>query len=369
MKPINLEQILKALVEIPSVTGELESAKKVIAATKNVLNGTGMVLAEGEVNRYPYLQATTRKPNKNMLWIVSHLDVVPAEEQMFNLTSDAANYYGRGVFDMKGMAAAALSATLKTTGLKDANLGLLFTTDEETGGKNGVGALVDQNFKAGVAFVFDQSADWVLQERMKGILWLEIASKGQAAHGARPWLGHNANQQIVDYLYELKTWYGSNIQTDAPDNYYTTFNLGTVHGGGATNQVSSEASATIDIRFTNEQDAAKITEIAKAIAKHFKDISVKEIMHEPCVNTDTSEKWFRKTEAIMNDLRIQPGSQGERFGHGSTDGRFFAPLNIPVISTRPPGGGQHGAKEWVSKNGLLDMEKLCVELIKTSVSY
>lgn len=367
MKTTNLEPILKTLVEIPSVTDDLKSAQKVIAATKDLLNGTGMVLVEGEVNGYPYLQATTRQPNKNMLWIVSHLDVVPAKEQMFNLTTDAANYYGRGVFDMKGMAAATISAALQTPQLKNANLGLLFTTDEETGGKNGVGALVDQNFKGGATFVFDQSADWVLQEKMKGILWLKITSKGQAAHGARPWLGHSANQQIVDYLHELKDWYNDSIQVDAPDNYYTTFNLGTIHGGAATNQVNDVANATIDIRFTNEQDAAKITVAAKAIARHFKDVAVEKIMHEPCVNTDTSEKWFQKTEEIMKNLDIKSGSGGERFGHGSTDGRFFAPFSIPVISTRPPGGGQHGDQEWVSKKGLYDLEKLCVELIKTSV--
>ena len=33
--------------------------------------------------------------------------------------------------------------------------------------------------------------------------------------------------------------------------------------------------------------------------------------------------------------------------HGSNDSRFFTKKKIPVIVTRPKGGGHHGAEEWI----------------------
>lgn len=358
-----VDSILEQLVSIPSVTGNAEASERVVAAAAQMLQPTGMQLKHGQVNGYPYLQASTRQPDTRTLWFVCHLDVVPADSSAFKVTSDAKNYYGRGVFDMKGMAAAALSAFINLPRKEAANVAFLFTTDEETGGKNGVGALANKDFKAGVTYVFDQSDDWVLQEKMKGVLWLEITAKGKTAHGARPWLGKSANEAMLGYLTEFKKWYDKTIPKDHPEKYYTTFNIGTLHGGKATNQVNDEAVATIDVRFVSEDDAAQVVKAAKTLAAKYEGVSVREIMHEPCVNTDTSEFWYKKTEEYMHELGIKPGSGGERFGHGSTDGRYFAPFNIPVISTRPAGGGQHGPEEWVSKRGLDELEQLCAKLM------
>lgn len=362
-----LQEILSQLINTPSVTGDLTSSEAVIKFVSSLLEPTGMRQSKDAINKVPYLIASTQEPNENTLWFVSHLDVVPAEADMFKLRSDEKNYYGRGVFDMKGMAAAVLAAFLQLPDPSKANVGLMFTADEEVGGKSGVGALVDKDFKGAAAFVFDQSADWVMMEKMKGVLWLEVTANGSAAHGARPWLGHSANQDMVDFLHELKKWYDATMPQDDPDQYYTTFNLGTLHGGEATNQVNDKATATIDVRFVSEEDAAKVLDAAKTLAKKFKSIEVKELMHEPCVNADQSEKWYRKTVELMQGLGIKPGPNGEALGHGSTDGRFFAPFNIPVITTRPPGGGQHGPEEWTSKQGLHDLERLCLELMKATI--
>ncbi len=359
----SIDVLLNQLVSIPSVTGDIKAAENVASLTSQILKPTGMTQVKGEFNHYPYLMAYTKKPNENMIWFVCHLDVVPASEKMFHVTSDEKNYYGRGVFDMKGMAASVLSALLRTPDLKNRNVGLLFTTDEETGGKNGVGALVDKKFRGGSVFVFDQSADWVLQEKMKGIIWLEITASGQAAHGARPWLGQSANREMIEYLASLTKWYEKTIPRQHPDNYYTTFNIGTLHGGEATNQVNDTTISTIDVRFVHEAEAVKVIDAARSLALKFRGIAVKKLMHEPCVNTDTQNYWYKETRRLMKGLGIVPGSNGERYGHGSTDGRFFAPFDVPVVTTRPPGGGQHGAEEWVSKQGLQQLEALCAELI------
>src|SRR5690606_10007881 len=37
---------------------------------------------------------------------------------------------------------------------------------------------------------------------------------------------------------------------------------------------------------------------------------------------------------------------------GSSDARFFAERNIPVIMLRPDGGGAHGDNEWISETSM-----------------
>lgn len=366
MKDQSLDDILKKLIAIPSVSSNLNEANKVIDAVQNTLSPTGVTLHKGEISGFPYLMTTTRKPNNNMIWFVCHLDVVPADTNLFTLRSDADNYYGRGVFDMKGMASAVIAAFVRLPDAQKRNVGLLFTTDEEIGGRNGVGALVDDTFKGAAAFVFDQSTDWVLLEKMKGIIWLEVTAHGKAAHGAYPWLGQSSNEKIIDYLAAFRDWYNKSTPKDDSAHYYTTVNIGTLHGGETTNQVSDTTIATIDVRFADEHEASRVMEAAESLAQRLKSISIRKLLHEPSVNTDVSEKWFTITASLMQKLGLEAGPNGQRFNHGSTDGRFFSPYKIPVITTRPSGDGQHGPKEWVSKKGLYDLERLAFELMSAT---
>lgn len=366
MSPESIQSILKELVGIRSVTGQLKETRAVIAAVTSHVRRAGVVhIITDEYNGYPYVVATTRPANSDMIWFVCHLDVVPAGDSLFAVTEDARNYYGRGVFDMKGMVASVLAALYRQADPSALNVGFMFTTDEEVGGKNGVGALVDNTFKGAAVFVFDQSDDWVLQERMKGVVWLRFTAAGQSAHGARPWLGKNANQALVGFLHEFNAWFEHAIPQDHPDNYHTTYNLGTVHGGEATNQVAGSALATADFRFVSEDDAKKVLKGAQKIAKKH-SVAVEELMHEPCADTDKNDFWFKKTVVLMQELAIIPGAKGEQYGHGSTDGRFFAPYGIPAVTTRPPGGAQHSESEWVSKKGLAQVEELAFHLMRAT---
>jgi len=363
-----LETILKELIERPSTTNNITSSTEIIDYVYNLLTSVKVAyVKKGAINSFSYLIATTQQPNDRMIWFIGHLDVVPADESMFQLTSDDKNYYGRGVFDMKGMAAAILAAFINLPELEKANVGLMFTTDEEIGGRNGVGALV-KDFKGAAAFVLDGSTDFVLQEKIKGILWLEIVAKGVATHGSRPWLGQSANEELVDYLHQFKAWYKANMPQKAPHNYFTTFNLGKIVGGKATNQVSDEAIASIDIRFVSEEDASKMLEAANSIAKKCRNITVNVLLKDPAIILDVDSPWCKRTIELINTLGITPGDDTHRYAHGSNDGRYLVPLNIPIIVTRPAGGNQHAEGEWVSKEGLAKLEQLCAILMEETKS-
>ncbi len=363
--PKALHDILETLVRIPSVSGDTVHTNAVIEAVEKMLAEASVEhVKTGEINQVPYLVASSRPTDSHTVWFISHLDVVPADKKMFQVTEDADKYYGRGVFDMKGMAAAVLSAFLRVKSLPDINVGLMFTTDEEIGGKNGVGTLAKENeFHGAAAYVLDQGTDFVLMEKMKGVLWLEVAATGTAAHGARPWLGDSANEKLISILHEFGTWFKSAIPQDHPKQYFTTYNIGTINGGEATNQVSDAARATIDVRFVSDSEAQHIEEALQAMAKKLDGVKISVLAREPFVETDTTAKWFQATKKMLADLGEHQVKDGERLGHGSTDGRYFAPHRVPVISTRPPGGDQHGPDEWVSKAGLQKLEELVYRIM------
>jgi succinyl-diaminopimelate desuccinylase len=364
MSKPTLPELLKAIVAIPSITGHAEACQQVIDWSARQLREAGVAqVTVGQVNGVPHLTASTREPNKDMIWFVCHLDVVPGGEALFALRQDEKNYYGRGVFDMKGMFIGALAALFDIPDVTKTNIGFMLTTDEEVGGKNGVGALATKDFKGAAVFVFDQSDHWVLMKSMKGVLWLRFTAEGKAAHGARPWLGHNANVELINYLQKFSDWFYTNIPQKHPEHYFTTYNLGTMQGGEATNQVPGEAVANADIRFVSEDEATKVIQAAQDLAEGTK-VKVEVLMHEPSVMTDPNSPWQKRTAQAMDELGIKPTpGKGEAFGHGSTDGRYFAPLNIPVVTVRPPGGGQHSDDEWASRQGLAEMQKLCHTLI------
>ncbi|MDI1352580.1 MAG: M20/M25/M40 family metallo-hydrolase, partial [bacterium] len=134
------------------------------------------------------------------LWLVAHIDVVPADPNMFTLAVKDHRIVGRGVLDMK-LGVAYYIEFLKELGasnLKNYDIGVMLTSDEEVGGMNGVRYLLDeQGYRGKIGFLPDGGFDWKIEEAAKGILWIKIKVHGVASHGSRPWLGVNAINNLI----------------------------------------------------------------------------------------------------------------------------------------------------------------------------
>lgn len=75
---------------------------------------------------------------------------------------------------------------------------------------------------------------------------IQIKAKGKAAHSGYPWLGRSANEVLVRCLAALMEL-GQNLPVS--DKYgITTFNIGLIEGGVASNVVAQDASAKIAVR-------------------------------------------------------------------------------------------------------------------------
>ena len=212
---------------------------------------------------------------------VSHMDVVPPGEldqwdtPPFKPTIVDGKIFGRGTLDDKGSFACAYSACkafLAEHTDFDGTIYLIAAADEEMGSELGIIYLVEEcGLKFDVAIIPDGGRMDLSIYGEKGILWVELESRGIQAHGSTPELGRNAIVPLAEWLAQIKTLdLGANFDR-AFDGW--TMNIGTIQGGSSTNTVPSVARATIDFRLPAGISKAQVLEALEAKAVEVRTVS------------------------------------------------------------------------------------------------
>lgn len=224
---------------------------------------------------------------------VSHMDVVPPGElnqwntPPFEPTIIDGHIYGRGTLDDKGSFACAFSACkafLAEHPNFEGTIYLIAAADEELGSELGIIYLVEEcGLKFDVAIIPDGGRMDLSIYGEKGILWLELESRGIQAHGSTPELGRNAIIPLAEAIVEIKDLDLGASYDHAFDGW--TMNVGTIQGGSSSNTVPSMARASIDFRLpagiTKSQVLGQIEDKLAAVRRRSPDseVSVK-VLHE-----------------------------------------------------------------------------------------
>src|SRR6185312_8423838 len=136
----------------------------------------------------------------------AHYDVVPVSGKWrhgspFSAAVEGGQVYGRGTADMKGSIASLLLAikALRATGTAPKmNLEVSFTADEETDSLLGAGWLVRHApIRPDYAIVMEGGEKNSICCGHNGVVWLEVAVHGKAAHGSKPEYGINAFEKMA----------------------------------------------------------------------------------------------------------------------------------------------------------------------------
>ncbi|HUK92156.1 MAG TPA: M20 family metallopeptidase [Blastocatellia bacterium] len=230
---------------------------------------------------------------KKSVGFVSHMDVVPPGEldqwntPPFEPVIKDGRIYGRGTLDDKGSFACAYSACkafLAEHPDFDGTVYLIAAADEEMGSDLGIIYLVEEcGLKFDVAIIPDGGRMDLSIYGEKGILWVEIESRGIQAHGSTPELGRNAIIPLAEVVASLKDLDLGTDYDHAFDGW--TMNVGTITGGSSTNTVPAVARTTIDFRLpagiTKERVLGRLEEKADEVRRRSPgaDIHVK-VQHE-----------------------------------------------------------------------------------------
>jgi acetylornithine deacetylase/succinyl-diaminopimelate desuccinylase-like protein len=299
---------------------------------------------------FPSLLITTRKTRQPKILLAAHMDVVNASPEMFRLQQKGTKLFGRGTFDMK-FAAASYLATLKDLGprLKDYDLGVLLTTDEEIGGEHGVKALLQKGLRCEFCVIPDGGSNWSIEQGAKGAIQMRVESVGKSAHGSRIWQGKNAIDQLIKFLDQIRALFPSE-PCGMPDHWHHTFNLGQISGGMAANSIPDYAEAKINIRLTEKTSIAQMLRRLREIKRNYPQIKLTVLSATAPYRILDKAPLFRKFVSVLEQNRHRKAVFTR--SHGACDARYFLMHDIPVVSLRPVGGGHHSEEEWIDLKSL-----------------
>lgn len=365
--------------------GELEKAKFI----EGLLNEIGF----DEIKWYnaedkrvksgirPNIVAKIYGESDEIIWIVSHIDIVPTGDlkdwntDPFNPIVKDGKIYGRGVEDNGQELIASLYAVkaLKKLGLKPKRtIALVFVADEECGSKLGIQYLLKQNlFNKNDLFIvpdFGTPEGNQIEIAEKSILWLKITTHGKQSHASTPDDGNNALRAGVKFLLEvdkeLHKIFNERDSLYSPP--YSTFeptkkennvpNVNTIPGIDV---------FYIDCRFLpNYKIDEVVLEVKNTAAKIGKEtdtkIEVEVVQQNSSLPTSKDSKVVKEfAKAIDTALGIKPKVMG--IG-GGTCAAFFRNAGFDAICWNTSCETAHQANENIKIDNLVNDSKVYLAL-------
>jgi succinyl-diaminopimelate desuccinylase len=293
-----------------------------------------------------------------ILWH-GHADVVPSEEEQFEVREENGELYGRGVYDMKGALAAMMHAIedLHVIGC-NATVELLIVPDEEKeyGGPKGAEILIE-NGHTGDFLVTGEPTDFHIGVQAKGVLQLRVTLLGESAHGSQPWLGENAI--LLAYEHYNKILKLPFAEEESELFSCPSINLARIIGGDVINRVPERATYDLDIRYLPEQDPQEITRQIRSIGLP----AQVEVLssHEPTYVSESNPFVCTLREVAARHFDGNPVGIGH---HGASDIVYFQRVGVPGVEFGLIGGGHHGPKEYVVSSCLETYRQMLVQFIQ-----
>lgn len=316
-----LVDLTKDLIRIPSTGSRPEEITHCADFIANWLQQNDIAFEKETHNSTPSILVLPKARECKVLFM-THFDVVEVNDPaQFSPYEQNGCLYGRGAVDDKYGVALSLILfrehlnKLKENGdsQEDMCFGLLLTGDEESGGADGAGKIT-QSLDTEFFIALDGGRPDHIVTKEKGILALHLAANGKSAHAARPWLGQSAFDILVgDYL-KIKELFTD----ETPDYWHKTAVLANCHSGnGSTNIVPERATATLDIRYTENDDPEGL-------------LASIDTLTESEITLKAMEPVFESGPSPLLDLLVRHAEGADvGFEHGASDARYLSRRNIP----------------------------------------
>jgi succinyl-diaminopimelate desuccinylase len=349
-EPLRMK-LLRQLVAIPSVSGDAVPTSQALSFIEQFLAERGMFVEHFESEGFDSLLATTKPSNlKPAVLLTAHVDVVPASKDAFTMKVAGGRIMGRGVMDMKFAIAAYLSLVdALQDNLSAYDFGIMITSDEEIGGRNGANVIVNEKgLRTNVAIVPDSGENWRTETFAKGVQWIKLEADGKPAHASRPWEGVNAINALLSTLHDIRQLIPENANKES-----TSLSIGTIEGGTAGNQIPASASAMLDIRYGNMEDFEQVHARIHEVCEQHGVVDKLLVSDPPCVN-DINNPYLKSFRDLIAD--VVGAEPGTTLSYGATDGRYFSAVGIPTVIVSPESGERHTESEWLSEKGFEQFE-------------
>jgi len=367
--------LLEKLVAQNSGTRNVEGVRKVRDMVAPELATLGFAIRwvpMDAVHRAGHLIAThTGRPGTTRMLLIGHLDTVFEPESPFQTaTREGDKLHGPGASDDKGgvvVMIAALRAMQAAGTLKDANVSVVLTGDEEAAGEPVEIAradLVEAARHADVALDFESMVATGGQD-YGSIARRSAASYTITATGVSSHSGQNFSPEVGDgAVFELaRIITAFREQLPEPD---LTFNIGLIAGGatvtlsadeaqmsatGKTNIVPPLAIANGDFRALTQGQIDRVkARMTAIVARHLPHTDAQIVFREgypPMAPTPGNRALLDRLNAINADLGLAPMPVLDPLKRGAGDISFVANQVDGLVGMGPASRGEHTPEERV----------------------
>jgi succinyl-diaminopimelate desuccinylase len=385
-----MTETLMQLVRIPAIApenggaGETERAERLT----QILSGIGFDKIErydADDERVP----SKKRPNiiaysyghdaDKRLWIVTHLDVVPAGEESlwtetkpFEPVIKDGRVYGRGTEDNTQSMVASIFAVkaLKNLRIKPKRtVALCFVADEEQGSRLGIQYLIKQGlFKPTDLTVVPDAGSQdgsFIEIAEKTILWLKFTTLGKQAHASRPADGLNAHRVGINFATTLdkklhKRYPAKDETFDPPESTFEPTKK--EKNVDAVNIIPAEDVTCFDCRilprYGLEEVLSSIHELAEDFEKRTRAKITIEILQKTVASEPTKPNAkivVLLKEAIKKVRGVEPKAAG--IG-GGTCAAYFREAGVPAVVWSTVDETAHQPNEYAKIKNIVDDAKI-----------
>lgn len=385
------EALLKQIVNINSGTMNFDGVKEVGAVLSRKFQEIGFETAWEDgtsFNRAGHLIAIHEgKKNAPKILMIGHLDTVfELDHPLQSYREDGNTLHGPGVVDMKGgdvIIFAALQALHEAGALKNLNIRVVMTGDEEKSGKPlsaSKKAIVDAAEWADLALGFengDSKFETAVISRRGSIDW-ELRVTGTAAHSSQVF-----SDKVGDgAVYEISRILNA-FREELSEEEYLTYNPGLILGGtdvefasgtdggkaaGKKNVVAQTALATGDIRAVSLEQLER----AKAVMQQIVDNSLPGTSatiqfnegYPPLGVTEGNKQLLALYSDISEDLGFEPVAAVHPIRAGAADISFTSGYVTGAMDGLGlSGGNDHTEQEFADMARFDDLIKRAAILL------
>ena len=361
-------EILRRLVATPSVnpslapsegTGEAAIARVACEwMAQHGIRGWIEEPAPGRANAIGELG----KPGAPCLVLCAHLDTVSTAGMTippFEPAERDGRVYGRGSYDMKGSAAAILSAAAALAAQDlPGRVMLALVADEEYAS---IGAQHFVKNHSADACVLTEPSEGRLVLAHKGFVWAEITARGRAAHGSRWDLGVSAIAKMAPIISALEEFDREVLRRRVhplvgPASQHSSV----IRGGSGLSTYAEECVLQVERRMLPGETAEQVREeLAEIVAKSGSAAEVKVLLTQPPLTCDRSAAISR---CVRRAAAKVTGAEPEEIGVAYwMDAALFAAAGIPTVNYGPGGAGAHEAVEWVDLDSVVQCAHVLAE--------
>jgi acetylornithine deacetylase/succinyl-diaminopimelate desuccinylase family protein len=353
----DIATLLSRLVEIDSVNPDLvlgaAGEGEIARFVAGWLERAGLqVELQPTIDDRPNVIATVKGTGSGQsLMLNAHMDTVgyAGMERPLDPVIENNRLYGRGANDMKGSLAAMMFAGAALAQQPPAGDVILTAVVDEEYASIGTQAVVDR-YRADAAIVTEETNLDVCIAH-KGFVWIEIETRGVAAHGSRPHLGIDAIAKmgpIITGIAELDHRLRGNSGHPllGPGSIHSSL----VSGGTELSTYPDRCLLQVERRTipgeTAEQVDAEVAAMLEQVAEADPDFvgsSLVTLVRQP-FEVAESEPIVR---LVREQARKATGRNPELIGWvGWMDSALLSAAGIPTVIYGPGGEGSHATVEW-----------------------